>query len=345
MINKILILTTVLLVLLGKTNGQLLAQPPGYVLTFEDNFNGTQLDLTKWSFCPEWFRQGGCYWEADNHQLTGNGTLQLIVSESAGKVYCGAIRTKDKFKQTHGYFEVRCKLPQIHGGWAAFWMMPQNGIEGPLVGSGQDGMELDIFETINGWNNKVQHALHWDGYEATLHKVDNKVHDRPDLYDNNYHVMALEWTPTEYIFYIDGQVMWKTMAGGVSQVDSYLKLTLEVSGATWPGLWSNQKIKPIFWDIDYVRAYKKSTAVGTNHIESHFGSNVQVYPNPFTNSFRVDGVEGNLDLKIYNCSGQVVYKNKASNSVVPIDLMSGIYFLNIKQIESNKSFTTKLIKN
>jgi hypothetical protein len=94
-----------------------------------------------------------------------------------------------------------------------------------------------------------------------------------------------------------------------------------------------------------VRAYKKSTTLGTNHKESHFGSNVRVYPNPFTNSFRVDGVEGILDLTIHNCLVQVVYKDKLSNGIVQTNLNPGIYFLTIRQVETNKSFTTKLTKN
>lgn len=234
----------------------LTAQIPGYKLTFEDNFDGTQLDKTKWNFCPESKRQGGSYWEADNYRLTGNGDLQLIVSESGGSVYCGAIRTKSLFKQTYGYFEVRCKLPKINGGWVSFWLFPQNGINS-VLDTGRDGIEIDVFEAINGWNNQIQHALHWDGYDANHKKENKKMYNQTHLYDDNYHLMAVEWTPDEYIFYIDGKETWRTNAGEVSQVESYLKLTIEVASGTWAGSWSNQTVKPVYWDIDYVRAYEK----------------------------------------------------------------------------------------
>jgi hypothetical protein len=85
-----------------------------------------------------------------------------------------------------------------------------------------------------------------------------------------------------------------------------------------------------------------STPLSTK--EFNFGSNINVYPNPFESSFSIDGVEGILDLTIYNCFGQVVYKNDTFNGVAQIDLMPGIYFLNINQLDSNKSFRTKLIK-
>ncbi len=79
--------------------------------------------------------------------------------------------------------------------------------------------------------------------------------------------------------------------------------------------------------------------------EYNFDSNVKVYPNPFENAFKIDGLNGNFDLTIYNCFGQLVYKQEKSNGDVQIVLLPGIYFLKIRQLESNKLFTKKLIKN
>ncbi len=79
--------------------------------------------------------------------------------------------------------------------------------------------------------------------------------------------------------------------------------------------------------------------------EYNFGSTVKVHPNPFKNAFKIEGMDGALDVSIYNCLGQLVYKHKTDNGDVQVDLLPGIYFLNLKQLESNKSFTRKLIKN
>ena len=221
------------------------------VLIWNDEFNGSELDNSKWGFCPEWFRQGKSYWEANNAWVDGNGNLILKVSESNGQVYAGAIRTHNKYNQKYGYFEVRCKVPQIKGGWAAFWMMPY----GNKVGSqGNDGTELDIFESINGWNGKIQHAVHWDGY-GTAHQKASKSMTNWGLYDGGLHKFGMMWTPEEYIFYIDDVETWRSSAGGVSDVEQYMKLTMEVSNQTWPGNWDQQTIKPITWAIDYVRTY------------------------------------------------------------------------------------------
>jgi beta-glucanase (GH16 family) len=226
--------------------------PSGYSLVWNDEFNGTELDDTKWKPAPEWHRQGGSYWSDENYEMTGSGQVKLITSERNDSVFCGAIRTHNLFDQKYGYFEVRCKVPQIRGGWTAFWMMPY----GNNVGDeGNDGTEIDIFESINGWNNKIQHALHWDGYGAE-HQKSSQSFTRSDLYDDAYHTFGMRWTDTEYTFYIDGVQTWQTSAGGVSDVNQYLKLTMEVSGDTWPGNWDDQVEKPIDWLIDYVRVYE-----------------------------------------------------------------------------------------
>ncbi len=86
-----------------------------------------------------------------------------------------------------------------------------------------------------------------------------------------------------------------------------------------------------------------STPLGID--ENNFGTKIKIYPNPIENSFTIEGIVGVLEIKIYNSFGQLVFVDKTFNGAVQIDLVPGIYFLNIKQVESNKSFTMKLIKN
>ncbi len=226
--------------------------PANYTMVWNDEFNGSTLDATKWKPAPEWNRQGGSYWSDENYEMTGSGQVKLITSERNDTVFCGAIRTHNLFDQKYGYFEVRCKVPQIRGGWTAFWMMPYGNQPGD---DGNDGTEIDIFESINGWNNKIQHALHWDGY-GVEHQKASQSFIRSDIYDDAYHTFGMKWTATEYTFYIDGVQTWQTSAGGVSDVNQYLKLTMEVSSDTWPGDWNDQVTKPIDWLIDYVRVYE-----------------------------------------------------------------------------------------
>lgn len=79
--------------------------------------------------------------------------------------------------------------------------------------------------------------------------------------------------------------------------------------------------------------------------DSPFTSTIQVVPNPFQNSFRIEGAVGLMDLSIYNSIGQLIYKEETLSKDVQFDALPGLYFLSIRQIETNKTFTTKLIKN
>lgn len=79
--------------------------------------------------------------------------------------------------------------------------------------------------------------------------------------------------------------------------------------------------------------------------KQNIGSNIKVYPNPSENSFKIEGIDGVFDLSIYNCYGKLVYRDEKNSGNAQIDLAPGVYFLRIKNAESNKSFTTKLIKN
>lgn len=78
--------------------------------------------------------------------------------------------------------------------------------------------------------------------------------------------------------------------------------------------------------------------------ENGLGSQIKVYPNPFENAFKIEGIEGALDLSVYNCFGQLVYQEKIVNGNVGVDLPAGIYMVNVKQVEANLSFTGRVIR-
>ena len=296
-------------------------------LVWSDEFEGNELDNSKWASCPEWHRQGGSYWEADNAWLNGQGQLKLRVSERNDSVFCGAIRTHNRYNQKYGYFEVKCRVPQIHGGWAAFWLMPYGNKVGNL---GNDGTEMDVFESINGWNGKVNQALHWDGY-GTEHQKASKSMTNWGLYDGKYHVFGMMWTPSEYIFYIDNIETWRTSAGGVSDVEQYMKLTMEVSNATWPGDWNNQTTKPITWTIEYVRTYQLPNVTSSKNVLRR--SSISVYPIPSNGLITIENSFEVLTVYTINTlQGKQVLKGQlnADNDQLDVSaLSSGVYILNV----------------
>lgn len=224
---------------------------PGWILTFEDHFDGDELDTSKWEHAPEWERHRG-QWSNEEAFLDGEGHLIIQVSERDGKYYSGAVRTYGKFEQAYGYFEIRAKIPKEEGFWTAFWLFSE-GVH-QVGNEGKDGTEIDIFETpFARRGDYIQHALHWDGY-GEHHKSAGKEVHVPGIYEG-FHTFALEWNEDEYIFYIDGEETWRTSAGGVSEVPAYLKITAEVGD--WAGKIENANL-PAQLVVDYVKVYKRA---------------------------------------------------------------------------------------
>jgi beta-glucanase (GH16 family) len=70
----------------------------------------------------------------------------------------------------------------------------------------------------------------------------------------SYHVFSVEWTPTEYVFRIDGRETLRTSAG-VSQTEEYLILSLLVSN--FESLRITPDALPQKMDVDWVRVWQR----------------------------------------------------------------------------------------
>jgi len=239
-------------------------------IIFSDDFDGTAIDRSKWDMCPEWNRQGRSTWKDDMVSVSG-GILHLKFRRDStlggsNWIRAGAIRSRKKdgtilFDNNFGYYEARIKFPVASGTWGAFWLMsPTQHLPGD---EGVDGTEIDIVETIRNQEGAYNAALHWNGYGSD-HKSAGSGESggtRPvNIYDGEFHIFALDWSPSEYIFYVDGQVFWRVNGGaafknaGINQNPNYIKLTVE--SAVWAG-----DIPPNFTEdemlVDYVKVYNQ----------------------------------------------------------------------------------------
>ena len=260
-----------------------------FELVWSDEFDGDKLDKSKWTY--NWWeveRKGG-YWHEDMVEVKdGNLVIsaqyfdepkvnyhydkwkdKINFDEYKAGWYTGSISTINLYEQKYGYFEVRCKLPAAYGLWSAFWMM-NDGVDN-VDGSGQDGTEVDIFESFyykdHWWGNDcVVSGIHYDGYGAD-HKGDSigKTFIENNPYPE-YNTYGLEWNENEYIFYLNGVETGRLSTGGVSQNPEYLLLTVEFSGEN--GVASGDrhgagkisktpdKNWPAEFVVDYVRCYQ-----------------------------------------------------------------------------------------
>ena len=231
-----------------------------YSLAFSDEFEGTDLDYTKWEKCPEWQRQDlGGYWKEDLSYVQ-DGNLVLEGRMENETLYSGGVRTRGKFQQNKGVYVFRFKATETSGMWSAVWLMTD---EEANVGNGAvDGAEIDIIEFIQNdpWESKghkkyLNSAVHWDGYEENWQHNGSKYYVGDD-FAGSWHEGVFLWTDEGYRLWIDGNLAWNgngSEYGGTCQTENYIKITSEFG--TWGGEIDESKLPAKFY-VDYIRVYR-----------------------------------------------------------------------------------------
>lgn len=231
-----------------RATDQLPALPNGqrWQLVWHDEFNGRQIDTNKWEILGDWRRREH-WWVREDSETDGKGNLIIRTKQSGERFTSGAVRTKGHFEHACGYWVARMQLQKQPGHWTAFWLM-SDGVN-KVGDGGRDGTEIDIceFPRLDG---SYQINLHWDGYGKDHKSAGKKLFDAGIT--NGFHTFALWWTPTEYIFYLDGKETWRTAAGGVSQQPEYVKFSAEIG--PWAGDIRQAQL-PDHFLVDYVRVY------------------------------------------------------------------------------------------
>lgn len=221
-----------------------------YDLTWNDEFNGTSLNLSKWNYRDDGVLRSLGTVAKSNTSLNGNGQLLIKVTKDAnGKYFIGQIGTQGLFEQAYGYFQCRAKMNTSLGPHVAFWL--QSPDLGKTLDPAVDGAEIDIFEYHRKKPGSVFHNLHWNGYGVNHQSTGTEI-SIPSI-TSGYHTFGLEWTDKEYVFYVDGVETWR-ISSALSKRKEYIILSAELTG--WGGDPSSGSF-PDEVTYDYVRVYKK----------------------------------------------------------------------------------------
>lgn len=234
----------------------LLAQLPkkvqkNYALVWQDEFNGTKLDTSKWEYRAVGAKRGIGIVRKANCWLDGEGHLVIVATKEDSTYYIGQICTDHHFLPTFGYFECSAKLNTQVGPASSFWLQaPTYGK--PIGDSKKAGAEIDICEYKRKHHtNRINHTVHWDGYGE--HHQQKGIHKTIKNVDVGFHSFGLLWTAEKYTFYVDGKKTWSTSAA-ISHVPEYIILSLEMNG------WGGDPTNSTFPDqviFDYVRVYQQ----------------------------------------------------------------------------------------
>src|SRR5579863_8412377 len=235
----------------------------GWNLIFSDEFNGSGLDVSKWSVPLPYNAQCGPN-EDEVYQSgavsEGGGTLTITATNNGstgtggspcpGPWESGAIQTyNNSIAPTYGYFEMRAKIASGPGFWPAFWLKS-------AVGNVADypDPEIDIMEMLNTATTTVYQTYHaagtsgqGDQYAATS-SIDCSM---------NFCDFAVDWEPGTLTYYLNGVATYTYTGSDVSSTAMYIVANLAVGGSgSWPGSWNGSTPSPAYMQIDYVRAYQ-----------------------------------------------------------------------------------------
>ena len=240
--------------------GRLKEGPPSddYQLVWSDEFDGTQINQSKWKIydMTTYKDKRGYVLTPKSVTLNGKGQLLLSTRLVDGIVEQPRMSTCDgKYETAYGYFECRAKFQQTNLANAAFWMLPAGHMDAhdPV----HKGMEIDIFECVQPKLEKLSHTTHWyskiDGKLVSYSggTVARTVTGLPE----GFHSIGLEWTPDEYVFYIDGVESLR-----FRKKDHPISINPHNMILTFGGRVKSIKEIPGFSDtfeVDYVRVYKK----------------------------------------------------------------------------------------
>ena len=220
-------------------------------LVFNDDFDGNEIDNTKWTRCPEWTRNDLMYWKDEMTQVDGEGHLviRMEYDEEKNMIRGGGAWTASTFNYGYGYYEANLKLPDVYGAWGAFWMMCGD----VWKESAKDGVEIDIIESTVG--GEWGHALH-SNY-GNLNSLGNPTMVSADTSDGQFHTFGVLRAENGYFFYIDGMLSAIVPAYRYEPcpVIGRMKLTVEAAGWSGGGTPESFASLPAEMVVDYVRVY------------------------------------------------------------------------------------------
>ena len=143
----------------------------------------------------------------------------------------GHVSTEDTADFMYGVAAARMKFQQARGQHASFWLQPRGLLK---FGTTPWGAEIDVIEYFG--EDERRGGLMTNVYRPSpggakirsgthFGSADRFLAGRSDAWWKNYHVFSVEWTPTEYVFRIDGHETWRT-SEGISHHPQFLILSL-----------------------------------------------------------------------------------------------------------------------
>lgn len=243
-------------------------QETEYVLSWSDEFNGNELDRSKWNVEKGYLRNRLSYYTTDGSNWdVRNGSLHLIAkkNDTEPKYTSASLMTRGLKTFKYGRFEMRAKMPSGKGFLVGFWTTGDNYAEVKWPECG----EIDVFEYVGAFPGVVHGTVHYkEDNNHSLRKgthIDKKVED-------GYHIFAIEWTEEKIEWFYDGTKYYSINVDDIGDYpESFRKPHILRISFPWGGNWLGDIDDSVFPQdvvIDYVRVYEKKRNPVTAHLQS-----------------------------------------------------------------------------
>ncbi|WP_068782683.1 family 16 glycosylhydrolase [Paenibacillus sp. GM2] len=259
----------------------------GMTLIWQDEFNGTQLDASKWNYelgyyigdDPNSWGWGNAelehYTNSEQNVFVQDGKLNIRALNDPksfpqdpnryAQYSSGKINTKGHLSLQYGRVDFSAKLPTGNGIWPALWMLPEDEAYGAWAASG----EIDVMEAKGRLPGTTSGAVHFGGQWPVNKYIAGEYHF-PDgqTFANDFHVYTLIWEEDNFKWYVDGKFFFKVTRDQWYSVAApnnpnapfdqpfYIIMNLAVGGHFDGGLAPSPGDIPATMQVDYVRVYK-----------------------------------------------------------------------------------------
>ena len=203
------------------------AAPSGqWSCTFDDEFNGTSLDTTKWhpmltsnsNYVTGPWGSWACYENTPQTISESGGYLNLSVVATPQAFPCygisgasvttnymaGMVYSQGLFDQEYGYFEVRAAMPEqtTPGLQETLWLFPQD--ETKYGAAWPDSGEIDFGEFYSEYPNNDIPIDHYPGSTSDPNATNDYCTRSGVTTAGQFNTYAVLWTPTTITTYFDG---------------------------------------------------------------------------------------------------------------------------------------------
>jgi len=245
--------------------------PDGYSLVWSEEFNSPAIDMAKWQYetgdgtnygLPAGWgnNEMQIYTDiSDNSGIENDGDISALyikaLSDGNGGFTSAKLTTKDLVSMRFGRVDVKAKMPEGQGIWAAVWMLGDNIDQIDWPGCG----EIDIVEILGNEPEKMYSTLHYTDDKNTHGEIQESYELPTASFNDAYHIFSIDWTPENLTFTVDGiEIQQVPIADDMKEFLRSFYLVLNVAvGGNWPGSPDNTTIFPQTMLVDYIRVFEK----------------------------------------------------------------------------------------